>query len=183
MVTRAEEQQQPCVRLFFLLVSQRMTFIHIHPDSMDPWVGGKRGRGRIEGVDGEVSFLSTSSVALKWMLLLFRGRRIFFFFVLRWTRRGGGRIELGKVHLMRTRRLARWGETCRGRTRREGELTDLFPVRRRQKSPRLKYIYARRVGALLPHKSCLTDCEKKQNKGKKKNVLPCLHRRAMFLKP
>lgn len=56
-----------------------MTFIHIHPDSMDPWVGGKRGRGRIEGVDGEVSFLSTSSVALKWMLLLFRGRRIFFF--------------------------------------------------------------------------------------------------------
>lgn len=84
---------------FFFLVSQRMTFIHIHPDSMDPWVGGKRGRGRIEGVGGEVSFLSTSSVALKWMLLLVRGRRMFFS-VLRWTRRGGGRIELGKVHLM-----------------------------------------------------------------------------------
>lgn len=51
VVTRAEEQQQqPCVRLFFLLVSQRMTFIHIHPDSMDPWVGGgKEGEGQDRG--------------------------------------------------------------------------------------------------------------------------------------
>lgn len=49
VVTRAEEQQQPCVRLFFLLVSQRMTFIHIHPDSMDPWVGRKEGEGQDRG--------------------------------------------------------------------------------------------------------------------------------------
>lgn len=40
------------------------------------------------------------------------------------TKEKWGKIKLVKVQVMRMRQLARWGETCRGRTRQEGEIAD-----------------------------------------------------------
>lgn len=184
VVTWADEQR-PCVRLFFF-PCQPEDDLHSHPPRQHGSLGGgevrgvgdgggqwrrrRSGRGRIEGVGGEVSFLSNSSsemdaASLSWVKEMFssvsKAKK-------RERKSSGGGLNCKKVQVKWMRQLARWGETCWGRTRREGEIAD-FSVRHWQKSPRLKCIYARHVRLLLPHNSQLGCCEKK--KIKKRNAL------------